>query len=103
MLRTGAATVIVGVLFTGVDVPPPDTVSAMLIGVPFADVTFPVTVMGGNGCPAATELLYVQVVVDNVHVQFVPEIAVTVNPVGGSTKVTVPVVAPVPLLVTWIA
>ena len=43
-----------------------------------------------------------QVVVANVHVQFVPEIAVTVNPVGGSTNVTVPLVAPVPLLVTWI-
>jgi hypothetical protein len=44
----------------------------------------------------------VQVVVDNVHVQFVPEMAVTVNPVGGSATVTVPLVAAVPVLVTWI-
>lgn len=87
-------------LFTVPDVPPPDKLSAMLTGVPFADVTFPVTVMGGKSCPAATALLYVQVVVDNVHVQFVPEMAVTVNPVGGSTTVTVPLVAPVPVLVT---
>jgi hypothetical protein len=56
MLRIGAATVTVGVLFTGADVPPPDTFSAMLTGVPFADVTFPVTVIGGKACPAATGL-----------------------------------------------
>jgi hypothetical protein len=57
MLRRGAATVMVGVVFTGADIPPPDTLSAMLIGVPFADVTFPVTVIGGKACPEAAELL----------------------------------------------
>jgi hypothetical protein len=57
MLKMGAATVTVGVLFTGADVPPPETLRAMLTGVPFADVTFPVTVIGGKACPAATELL----------------------------------------------
>jgi hypothetical protein len=56
ILRTGAATVTVGVLFAGADVPPPDTLSAMLTGVPFAEVTFPITVIGGKVCPAATEL-----------------------------------------------
>jgi hypothetical protein len=56
MLRLGAATVTMGVLFTGADVPPPERLSAMLTGVPFAEVTFPVTVIGGKACPAATEL-----------------------------------------------
>jgi hypothetical protein len=56
MLSIGAATVTVGVEFTDADVPPPDKFRAILTGVPFADVTFPVTLIGGKACPAATEL-----------------------------------------------
>jgi hypothetical protein len=75
----------------------------MLTGVPLAAGTFPVPVIGGKLCPAPTELLYVQVVVANVHVHVAPPlIAVTVKPVGGSATVTVPLVAAVPVLDTVI-
>jgi hypothetical protein len=94
-------TVGVGVTFTA-DAPPPERLSGMLTGVPLPAVTFPVTVIGGKLCPAPTELLYVQVVVANVQVQFVPLIAVTWKPVGGSTTVTVPLVAAAPVLETVI-
>jgi len=93
-------TVGVGVTVTGEDIPPPDTVTGIVTGVPFADVTFPVTVIAGKLAPAASESLRVQVVEASVHVHPVPEIAVTVNPVGGSATVTVPVVAPLPVFET---
>jgi hypothetical protein len=103
MLSATAATLTVGVgvTFTAA-APPPERLSGMLTGVPLADVTFPVTVVGGKLCPAPTVLLYVQVVVGNVQVQLVPLMAVTVKPVGGSTTITIPVVAAVPLLDTVI-
>jgi hypothetical protein len=95
------ATLGVGVTFT-VGAPPPVSVSGMVTGVPLAELTFPVTVIVGKLCPAPTEMLYVQVVVARVHVQFVPLIAVTLKPVGGSATVTVPLVAALPVLDTMI-
>ena len=101
-LRAGAATVTVGVgvTVTGDDVPPPDKVTGIVTGVPFADVTFPVTVIAGKLCPARSASLRVQMVVVRVHVHPVPEIAVTVKPVGGSVTVTVPLVGPLPVFET---
>jgi hypothetical protein len=103
-LSTGAVTVTVGVgvTVTDDDVPPPDNVSGMVTGVPFAEVTFPVTVIVGKLAPAASESLRVQVVELRVQVHPVPEMAVTVKPVGGPTTVTVPLVAPLPVFETVI-
>ena len=104
MLKAGAATVTVGVgvTVTGDEIPPPDNVTGIVTGVPFAAVMFPVTVITEKLCPAASASLRVQVVVARVHVHPVPEIAVTVKPIGGSAAVTVPLVAPFPVFDTVI-
>jgi hypothetical protein len=102
MVSAGAATVTVGVEVTVDGMPPPDTLSGMDTEVPFAPVTSPTTVMGGKLEPAASESLRVQVNVASTHVQPVPEIVLTVKPVGGSTTVTVPLVAAVPVFETVI-
>jgi hypothetical protein len=101
--HVGAATARLGVgaTFTVV-APPPERVSGVETGVPLAAVTFPVTVIFVKLCPAAKGLPFVQVVVAKVHVHSGPSIAVTVKPVGGSTTVTVPLVAAVPVLDTVI-
>ena len=65
-------------------------------------IRFPVTVIGGKLAPAASASLRVQVVEARVHVHPVPEIAVTVKPVGGSATVTVPLVAALPVFETVI-
>jgi len=73
----------------------------MVTGVPLAAVTLPVTVIGGKLCPAASESLRVHVGVAGVHAPHPgPEMAVMVKPVGGSATVTVPLVAPLPVLET---
>src|ERR1051325_1632332 len=100
MVSVGAATMTEGVVFTAADVPAPDTLSGIVTGVPFVAVTLPVTVIGGKLWPAASASLRVHVVVDSVQDQPVPLIAVPVNPVGGSTSVTVPLVAALPVFVT---
>jgi len=92
----------VGVTVTDDDVPPPDNVTGIVTGVPLVEVTFPVTVIGGKLAPAASASLRVQVVEARVHVHPVPEIAVTVKPVGGSATVTVPLVAALPVFETVI-
>ena len=103
MLSATPATVTVGVgvTFTAA-APPPETLSGMLTGVPLGDVTFPVTVIVVKLCAAAKELLFVQVIVANVHDHNSPPIWVGVKPVGGSTTVTVPLVVAVPVLDTVI-
>jgi len=61
MVNDGAATVTVGVGFAvaGADVPPPETVTGIVSGVPLAAVTLPVTVIAGKLWPAARESLRV--------------------------------------------
>jgi hypothetical protein len=100
IVSAGAATVTDAVDVTVDDTPPPDRLIGILTGVPFTAVTFPVTVMGGKLDPAASASLRVQVIEDRVHVQPVPAMAVTVKPVGGSTTVTVPFVAALPVFET---
>lgn len=102
MLSAGAATVTVGVgvTVTGDDIPPPDMVTGIVTGVPFADVTFPVTVIAGKLRPTPSASLLVQVTDERLQVHPAPEIAATVKPVGGSTTVTVPLVAPLPVFET---
>ena len=103
MLKDGAATVTegVGVTVTVPDVPPPETATGIVTGVPLAAVTSPVTVIGGKLCPAAKESLRVQVGAAGVHAPHPdPEMEVMVKPVGGSATVTVPLVAAFPVLET---
>jgi hypothetical protein len=100
-LGATTATLGVGLTFT-VDAPPPERISGIVTGVPFADVTFPVTVIVVKLCPGAKELPFVQVVVAKLHAHNGPLIPVTMKPVGGSATVTVPLVAAVPVLDTVI-
>lgn len=90
----------VGVTVTGDDMPPPEMFTGMVICVPPAAVTFPVTVMTGKLALAASESLRVHVSDERAHVQPVPEMPVTVKPVGGSETVTAPLVAAFPALET---
>jgi len=81
--------------------PPPETVTELLTEAPAFAATFTVSVMTGKLTPAASTVVVVQVSVFRLHPQPAPLIAVAVKPAGNaSTRVTVPLVAPVPALVT---
>src|ERR1700719_4606315 len=68
--------------------PPPDTAATFVTDAGAFAATFTVNVMSGYAAPAGSWSPHVQVSVDNVHDQPVPDIAVAVRP-DGSVSVTV--------------